>query len=234
MISNQAISGIRNKLLEEKKNLQERIQGIEESELHESLSSSLSELSAYDNHPGDIGSEVFERSKDFALREKALITIKAIDIALARIDNGTYGSCEACGSEIPAERLEAVPYTTLCINCKKEVESKPLENSRPVEEAVMRDIYAKPYDDEQDSVEADWEDFFQEVADWNEHAARSVSGSYSGEGALVDEDGLGAVENVEDIAYEVGEDGVIYKDYNNNNGKGVPRENIKLGQKSTE
>ncbi|MDI9448265.1 MAG: conjugal transfer protein TraR, partial [Bacillota bacterium] len=43
------------------------------------LGDSIGELSTYDNHPADVGSEVFERSKDFALRESAMITVAAID-----------------------------------------------------------------------------------------------------------------------------------------------------------
>jgi len=49
--------------------------------------------------------------------------LKAIDDALERMRNGTYGICEVCGKEIEEERLEAVPWTTLCIQHAKEQES---------------------------------------------------------------------------------------------------------------
>lgn len=49
--------------------------------------------------------------------------LKAIDDALERIQNGTFGICEVCGKEIEEERLEAVPWTTLCIQHAKEQES---------------------------------------------------------------------------------------------------------------
>jgi len=49
--------------------------------------------------------------------------LKAIDDTLERIQNGTYGICEVCGKEIEEERLEAVPWTTLCIQHAKEQES---------------------------------------------------------------------------------------------------------------
>ena len=45
--------------------------------------------------------------------------VRDIDIALARIDDGTYGICTRCGMEIPAERLDAVPYAVLCVECKR-------------------------------------------------------------------------------------------------------------------
>ena len=48
--------------------------------------------------------------------------IAAIDAALARIDDGTFGNCLGCGRQIAAERLEAVPWTTQCIDCKRKEE----------------------------------------------------------------------------------------------------------------
>jgi RNA polymerase-binding transcription factor DksA len=42
-----------------------------------------------------------------------------VDRALAKMDAGTYGTCERCGSAITEERLEAIPWALLCIDCKK-------------------------------------------------------------------------------------------------------------------
>jgi len=48
--------------------------------------------------------------------------IDQIEMALAKIDNGTYGVCEDCGKEIPLPRLEALPFATQCIDCKRRAE----------------------------------------------------------------------------------------------------------------
>jgi RNA polymerase-binding protein DksA len=48
--------------------------------------------------------------------------IGQIDLALAKIDNGTYGVCEDCGGEIPLVRLQALPFATQCIECKRKAE----------------------------------------------------------------------------------------------------------------
>jgi RNA polymerase-binding protein DksA len=45
--------------------------------------------------------------------------LEAIDAALLRIENGTYGICIQCGKHIPTERLEAIPFALLCIDCKR-------------------------------------------------------------------------------------------------------------------
>jgi RNA polymerase-binding transcription factor DksA len=81
----------------------------------ESETDSISELSSVDQHQGDIGTETFEREKDFSLLEQLEAEIGDLDAALRKIDDGTYGICEVCGKEIEPERLEAVPGTRTCI-----------------------------------------------------------------------------------------------------------------------
>lgn len=75
----------------------------------------ISELSSLDQHQGDIGTETFEREKDFSLLEQLEAEIGDLDAALRKIDDGTYGICEVCGKQIEAERLEAMPGTRTCI-----------------------------------------------------------------------------------------------------------------------
>jgi DnaK suppressor protein len=73
-------------------------------------------LSAADNHLADTATETYEREMDEGLEEDAREQLHQVDKALARIESGEYGRCEVCGKEIPVERLEAVPWTTLCID----------------------------------------------------------------------------------------------------------------------
>lgn len=69
----------------------------------------VSELSDYDQHPADTGSETFEREKDLSILEQLEGELAEIQAALRRIDEGTYGIDEVTGETIPVERLEAVP-----------------------------------------------------------------------------------------------------------------------------
>lgn len=80
----------------------------------ESETASISELASNDQHQGDIGTETFEREKDFSLLEQLESEISDLDAALRKIDEGTYGRCEVCGQEVEAERLEAMPGTRTC------------------------------------------------------------------------------------------------------------------------
>jgi RNA polymerase-binding transcription factor DksA len=75
-----------------------------------------------DQHIADHASDVLDREVDDTLEENAEHVAREIDIALARIDEGTYGRCAVCGAEIPEERLAAVPYATLCIEDRRKQE----------------------------------------------------------------------------------------------------------------
>jgi DnaK suppressor protein len=72
----------------------------------------LSELS-FEDLSGDI---------DFALLTMQTETLEKIAGALARLDDGEYGDCMECGAEIPARRLEALPFAVRCLSCEQKRE----------------------------------------------------------------------------------------------------------------
>jgi DnaK suppressor protein len=74
------------------------------------------------DHLADSATETFMRELDGGLEENADHLIDEIDSALARIDAGTFGTCLVCGKPSGKERLEAVPYATLCIDDKRALE----------------------------------------------------------------------------------------------------------------
>jgi RNA polymerase-binding protein DksA len=83
-----------------------------------SLTEETGELmsSSADNHLADTASETYEREFDEGLEEDAQEQLREVEAALKRLEDGTYGTCRICGKAIPVERLEAVPWTTLCID----------------------------------------------------------------------------------------------------------------------
>lgn len=74
---------------------------------------------ATDEGFADSGQAAAERSEIVALIEGLQNSHREITAALKRIDEGTYGKCERCGRDIPMERLEAIPTTSLCVECKQ-------------------------------------------------------------------------------------------------------------------
>jgi len=74
--------------------------------------------------------------------------LQAIDDALARIDDGTYGVCESCESDIAEARLEALPFTRLCINCQAEREKEAKTMKRFEEDRTYRRLATNEPDEE--------------------------------------------------------------------------------------
>ena len=104
-------------LLEERKRVAGALQ-----HLHEQNSRSLedeTEEETYDNHLADSATATLNREIDYTLEENSEHVLAAIDEALRRIDEGTFGTCARCGKTIAEERLEAIPYATRCIDCKR-------------------------------------------------------------------------------------------------------------------
>lgn len=83
---------------------------------------STSELSSMDQHQADVGTELFDRERDLGILEAVEGELTEVERALTRIDEGTYGICEACGKQIADERLEAQPYARLCVQDQEQAE----------------------------------------------------------------------------------------------------------------
>jgi RNA polymerase-binding transcription factor DksA len=66
---------------------------------------------------GDGTTEAVERINTTATARSIAAAIAEVDRALEKLDEGTYGTCDACGREIGAERLEAVPWAARCVDC---------------------------------------------------------------------------------------------------------------------
>jgi DnaK suppressor protein len=73
-------------------------------------------------HPADQGTDSIEQEKAYMIGATTGATLEDIDEALRKIDHQAFGLCERCGKEISRERLEAVPYARLCVQCKADAE----------------------------------------------------------------------------------------------------------------
>jgi RNA polymerase-binding protein DksA len=72
----------------------------------------------------DIASDDIDRKMIEAIGSQDLKRLKLIDSALTRIQQGKYGLCIKCGKRIPQDRLEAIPYALMCIECKSAEERR--------------------------------------------------------------------------------------------------------------
>lgn len=111
----------RKMLLQERERLHKEIEFIEQ-DISYADAGGNSELSDYDQHPADTGSETYEKEKDLSIRDSWREVIGRIDEAIGKLDRGTYGECDRCGREIPKERLDAIPYAIYCVECQDIIE----------------------------------------------------------------------------------------------------------------
>jgi DnaK suppressor protein len=110
-------------LLEKRRSVRDALEHLQQDN-HGSLEDEVGELvsGSADQHMADTATETLGREIDYTLEETDARLLAAIDQALARIDAGTYGVCVNCGAQIAPERLEAMPWATLCIDCKRKEE----------------------------------------------------------------------------------------------------------------
>jgi len=73
-----------------------------------------------DNHLGDDSDIVYEQERLLTVREELTGRRQRIEHALKKMDKGDWGICENCGKAINPERLDALPFVTLCITCQEQ------------------------------------------------------------------------------------------------------------------
>ena len=96
----------------------------------------------------DIASDARDREISLILNDRDRDKALAIDDALARIDEGSYGVCDSCESDIAEARLEALPFTRLCVSCQAEREKEAKSMKRPDEDRSYRRLGASDLDEE--------------------------------------------------------------------------------------
>lgn len=116
------IAHFRSLLVDERSRVEKTIAGLREGHAG-SLDAGVEEIAASsDNHLGETATATLNREIDLTLGENSTQVLADIDAALVRMDAGTYGACTRCQGEIAQERLEAYPWASHCIDCKRELE----------------------------------------------------------------------------------------------------------------
>jgi DnaK suppressor protein len=118
------VESFKSRLLEERERTRKAISYLHE-ENRATTEDEQRELSGgSDNHLADIATYTYDRELDSTLEGAEGEHLAHIDAALTRIEDGSYGMCENCGRAISPERLEAMPWATLCIDCKRLAERR--------------------------------------------------------------------------------------------------------------
>jgi RNA polymerase-binding transcription factor DksA len=121
----------RDRLEQERSRLQGIRQGFDDEGLTtETEEENLGELSSNDQHQADIGTETFDRERDMSILEQVEAEMADVEHALRRLDDGTYGTCEACGKAIADDRLQAMPAARYCLDDQSRAEDEARSAAR--------------------------------------------------------------------------------------------------------
>ncbi len=111
-------------LLKKREDIITEMNNITKDTLSKSQREASGDLSGYSFHMADAATDNYDREFSLNLATDSQKVIYAVDEALGRIRDKTYGRCLKCNKEISRKRLRAVPYATLCINCQRKEEGK--------------------------------------------------------------------------------------------------------------
>lgn len=163
-LTKEQLAELQRTLKQEQSSVENRLRANDNFGTEDSHSDMAGELAVYDNHPGDVGTALFERGKDIALNEHEEHHLSEIKDALDRIQEGTYGSCVICKQPIPFERLQAIPTTEYCF---EHVPDRELSQRRPAEELILQPPFGRTSLDElPEQNQFDGEDAWQIVESW--------------------------------------------------------------------
>ncbi len=117
-LSPDELDGIRKELEAQRAMFERELSELEAGTFNQSQSDLSGEVS-FDEESADAGTFTFERERDLSLSNNLRDLLDKVGSALRRLNAGTYGTCERCGRPIDKARLRALPYSVLCIDCKK-------------------------------------------------------------------------------------------------------------------
>ena len=119
-----ALNKYKELLLKEREKIGGGLNHITQDTLKTSQRDASGDLSGYSFHMADMASDNYEVEFSLGRASDDQDLLYAIDEALKRVEDGTYGNCPQCGRQIPKKRLDAIPHTELCIVCQSKNESK--------------------------------------------------------------------------------------------------------------
>lgn len=113
---------IRQQLAHRREMLSGNVNRMEDEALKQGGQAAAGDLSSMPFHMADLGTDNFEQEMTLGLIENEADELREITDALDRIDDGLFGVCDDCGKAIPKDRVRAIPYARLCVDCKRKEE----------------------------------------------------------------------------------------------------------------
>jgi RNA polymerase-binding transcription factor DksA len=121
-LSKPEVTQLKQRLLSRLQQLKGNVSKLSDQSVGKNPNDSSGNISTTPIHMADIGTDAFEHEMTLGLVEEEADELEEIEEAIERLKKGSYGLCESCKRPIPKQRLIAIPYTRMCVNCKKKEE----------------------------------------------------------------------------------------------------------------
>ncbi len=116
------MKAIREDLVKEKAGILQELMRLKDGALNKSLKDASGDLSGYSFHMADMATDLYDREFSLELAEGERERLYALDDAIKRIDEGSYGKCDLCGDSITKQRLKVMPQAEFCLKCQEKKE----------------------------------------------------------------------------------------------------------------
>ncbi len=150
-LSKEDVAKFRHLLIELRDHLIDGVNFLASDNLKRSHREASGELSGYSLHMADAGTDNFDREFALSLVSSEQEALYEIEEALKRLEQGTYGLCGNCEKPIRKERLEAVPFARLCVQCQSLVEKDRRRPMQPT--AVFSETAEEEAEEKEESEE---------------------------------------------------------------------------------
>ncbi len=128
-LSKAKLKKYRKKLEEKREALLRELDYLEDTSMKATITELTGDISSYSFHMADQGTDAMEREKAFLWASREGRFLYHLNMALERIEEGSYGFCEECGEPISDDRLEIVPHCRLCIECKTDDDERKAQQT---------------------------------------------------------------------------------------------------------
>lgn len=123
-LNKKELSEFKKLIFKRKEEIVDEIKHISEDTLKKSQKEASGDMSGYSYHMADVATDTYDREFSLGLASNERELLYALDDALKRIEDGTFGICEDCKNSIAKTRLKAVPYAQFCVKCQQKREKK--------------------------------------------------------------------------------------------------------------
>lgn len=196
------LCSLKDKLMEQEQQIANAVKLMHKNGEADMSEHNPTELSNYDNHPAELGSELYSVEMNMALKVHEQTKLNNIQHALRKFETGAYGKCEKCSEEISFERLNAMPDAKFCLECEMKNEADEINTPDQQYDQVFQSPFGRKYLNKREDDEFEGLDQLNDLMKYGSADTPQDMGGYEDyeEFYTNEADNQGYVEEVEKIS----------------------------------